>query len=75
LDPKTALAAAAHAITTGILAWREGDSSLQELLQEATTPGGIAAMVTKTLDSAGYPRAVKQALRAGLVRAKQNARR
>jgi pyrroline-5-carboxylate reductase len=75
LDRRTALTAAAHAISAGIVAWRESDSSLQELLHEAATPGGIAATVMNTLDAAGYERIVAQALRAGMVRAKANARR
>lgn len=75
LDHDTAIAAAAHAIADGILAWREGDSSFEELLQEAATPGGIAATVMNTLDSGGYARIVEQALRTGLAKAKGNARR
>jgi len=43
LNRKTALLASAHALADGILAWREGKHSLEALLAEAATPGGIAA--------------------------------
>ncbi|HZQ21999.1 MAG TPA: NAD(P)-binding domain-containing protein [Terriglobales bacterium] len=75
LDRKTALAAAAHALADGILSWREGGLSLEELLQEAVTPGGIAAAVTSTMDRRNYRQAVEAGLRAGLARARANARR
>jgi pyrroline-5-carboxylate reductase len=75
LDRRTALTAASHAIAAGILALRESNSSVQELLHEAATPGGIAAIVMNTMDSAGYERMVEQALHAGMARARQNARR
>ena len=43
LDRKTALTAAAHALADGVLAWRDSGISLRALLNEAATPGGIAA--------------------------------
>jgi len=75
LDRKTSLTAAAHALADGILAWREGDISLSELLREAATPGGISATAMASMDRAGYKRIVEQGLRAGMGRAKKNARR
>jgi pyrroline-5-carboxylate reductase len=75
LDRRTALAAAAHALADGVLAWREGNVSLEELLGEAATPGGIAATVMRTMDAEGYQRAVDRGLRAGLARTRKNARR
>lgn len=75
LDRKHALAAAAHALADGIVAWREGDVSLEELLHEAATPGGIAATVMNAMDEAGYEQTVERGLRAGLARAKANARK
>jgi pyrroline-5-carboxylate reductase len=75
LDRKTALLAAAHALADGIAAWREGEQSLYELLREAATPGGIAAAVMKSMDAAGYQRAVRNGLRAGFKRTRENARR
>ena len=74
LDRKTALTAAAHALADGIIAWREGDISLEELLREAATPGGIAATVMKSINAAGYQRAVRRGLRAGFKRTRKNAR-
>jgi pyrroline-5-carboxylate reductase len=70
LGRRTAEIAAAHALADGILAWREKQSALGELLQEAATPGGIAAAVMESEDSGGYSRIVERALRAGVVRAR-----
>ena len=75
LDRKTAQAAAAHALADGILAWREGDLTLEELLEEAATPGGIAAAVMNTMDKHGHSKMVERGVRAGIARARQNARK
>ena len=75
LDRKTARMAAAHALADGIVAWREGDVPLDELLPEAATPGGTAAAVMASLDGAGYRKMVVQALRAGIRQAQRNAAR
>jgi pyrroline-5-carboxylate reductase len=72
LQPKIALAAAAHALADGILAWREEDISLDALLDEAATPGGIAATVVEFMNRAGYRQAVQQGLAAGVSRARKN---
>jgi pyrroline-5-carboxylate reductase len=69
LDRKTALLASAHALADGIIAWREGKHSLQSLLEEAATPGGIAATTMAGMDAAGYRRAVQKGVRDGLRRA------
>jgi pyrroline-5-carboxylate reductase len=74
LDRKTALTAAAHALADGILAWREGSISLDDLLHEAATPGGIAAATLASMDKSGYKRAVQQGLRAGMDRARRYAK-
>jgi pyrroline-5-carboxylate reductase len=74
LDRKTAFTAAAHGLGDGIFAWREEDAILEELLHEAATPGGISAAVMKTMDEQGYVRAVERGLRAGVARARKNAR-
>ena len=58
----------------GIIAWREGKHSLESLLEEAATPGGIAAATMTAMDAAGYGRAVRQGVAAGLRRARANAR-
>jgi pyrroline-5-carboxylate reductase len=75
LDRRTSLTAAAHALADGILAWRESDISLNALLHEAATPGGIAAATMVSMDKSGYKRIVEKGLRAGMGRAKKNARR
>lgn len=73
LNRKIASVAAAHALADGIAAWRKGASSLQELLQEAVTPGGIAGAVIESLDSAGYQKIIAAGLRAGVKRSRKNA--
>ena len=75
LDRRTALLASAHALADGIIAWRAGNHSLELLLEEAATPGGIAAATTATMDAFGYGKAVRQGLSAGLRRARANARK
>jgi pyrroline-5-carboxylate reductase len=73
LDRNTALLASAHALADGIIAWNEGKHSLESLLEEATTPGGIAAATAARMDAAGYGRAVRHGVAAGLRRARANA--
>jgi len=73
LDRKTALIAGAHALADGITAWGEGNVSLEALLHEAATPGGIAATVMEAMNRAGYKRVVQRGLTAGLARARRNA--
>ncbi|HEY1272274.1 MAG TPA: pyrroline-5-carboxylate reductase dimerization domain-containing protein [Terriglobales bacterium] len=75
LDRKSALAAAAHALADGVLAWREGGMSLESLLREAATPGGIAATVMNAIDEAGYAKTMERALRRGMARARANAKK
>ena len=74
LDRKTAFIAAAHGLADGIISWREENAVLKELLHEAATPGGISAAVIRTMDDAGYIKAVESGLRAGVARARKNAR-
>jgi pyrroline-5-carboxylate reductase len=74
LDRKTALQAAAHGLADGIIAWRNSNISLNHLLNEAATPGGIAAGVMEAMDRAGYGAAVKKGLDEGLRRTRRNAR-
>jgi pyrroline-5-carboxylate reductase len=75
LDRANALTAAAHALGDGILYWRESGKDLADLLQEAATPGGIAAATMAAMDKAGYARAVKSGIRAGIKLARLSARR
>jgi pyrroline-5-carboxylate reductase len=74
LDRKSAHVAAAHALADGISAWRSGNLPLKEMLQEAATPGGIAATVMASLDDAGYQKIIARGLRAGIRQAKKNNR-
>jgi pyrroline-5-carboxylate reductase len=75
LDRKTALSASAHALADGIQAWRKSRMSLESLLEEAATPGGIAATVMSSIDEDGYRGIVERGLKAGMRRAHQNAKR
>jgi pyrroline-5-carboxylate reductase len=75
LDAKTALVAAAHALGDGIAYWRTTGQSLDELLEEAATPGGIAAATMAAMDGSGYRRAVANGIRAGVKQAQKNAKR
>jgi len=75
LDGKTALLAAAHGLCNGVEYWRECGESLEDLLREAATPGGIAAATMSAMDKAGYRRAVKAGVRAGVRQARRNAKR
>jgi len=75
LDSKTARMAAAHALADAIAVWREGTVPLEELLEEAATPGGTAAAVMAAMDAAGYRRIVERGLRAGIGQARRNAAR
>lgn len=72
LEEKMARLAAAHALGDAIVAWREGEESLEALLAEAATPGGIAATVMNSMDRGGYRKIVLRGLRAGVARARQN---
>jgi pyrroline-5-carboxylate reductase len=74
LDEKTARVAAAHALGDSIVAWRDGEESLDALLGEAATPGGIAATVMDSMDRTGYPEIIRRALMAGMARARKNAK-
>jgi pyrroline-5-carboxylate reductase len=75
LGRKTSLTAAAHALADSILYWRESGLSLDALLHEAATPGGIAAATMQAMDRAGYSRAVAKGLAAGIGQARRNAKR
>lgn len=75
LDHKTALMAAAHALSDGIVYWRETRASIEELLHEAATPGGIAAATMAATDKAGYGRAVDRGIRAGVKQCRHNGKK
>jgi pyrroline-5-carboxylate reductase len=75
LNRQTALIAAAHALGDGIAYWRQSGQTLDELLQEAATPGGIAAATMAAMDKSGYARVASNGLKAGIKQARKNARR
>ena len=75
LDRSTAMIAAAHALGDAIVYWRDSGNALDDLLHEATTPGGIAAATLAAMDKAGYARAVARGITAGMKQARLNARR
>jgi pyrroline-5-carboxylate reductase len=75
LNAKTARIAAAHALADAILYWRESGLSLESLLHEAATPGGIAAAAMRAMDGAGYARAVSRGMEAGVSQARRNAKK
>jgi len=74
LNPKAALIAAAHALSDGIAYWRESGLELDDLLQEAATPGGIAAATMAAMGQAGYARVVRKGVSAGIAQARRNAK-
>ncbi len=71
LNAKVARLAAAHALADAIQEWRASGASLEVLMQEAATPGGIAATVMAAKDRDGYPKIMERSLRAGIERAQQ----
>ena len=73
LDRATALTAAAHALADGIHYWKQSGLSLETLLEEAATPGGIAAATTAAMNRAGYLRAVQSGIKAGIAHAQKAA--
>jgi pyrroline-5-carboxylate reductase len=75
LSRQVALLAAAHALADGIVSWRDGEGSLRSLLHEAATPGGIAEATMAAMDASGYARSIALGLRAGMARARGDARR
>jgi pyrroline-5-carboxylate reductase len=75
LDRETAFIAAAHALSDGILYWRESHATIGGLLHEAATPGGIAAATMAAMDESGYARAVDRGIRAGVKQCARNARK
>jgi pyrroline-5-carboxylate reductase len=75
LNRGAALIAAAHALSDGILYWRDGRLSLKKLLREAATPGGIAAATMAAMDNAGYAHVMQRGLAAGISQARRNAKK
>jgi len=74
LNRRIALTAAAHALADSVHSWRESKVALDELIQEAATPGGTAAATMQSMDNSGYKRSIDMGLRAGIARAQKNAK-
>jgi pyrroline-5-carboxylate reductase len=74
VNRETALTAGAHAFAEAILYWRESGQTLAELLHESATPGGTSAATMDAMKRYGYEKAVAAGLRAGIRRARLNAR-
>jgi pyrroline-5-carboxylate reductase len=72
LDHKVAMIAAAHALSDGIAYWSQSGRSLDELLKEAATPGGIAAATMAAMNRSGYEKSVDRGIRAGVKQAQRN---
>ncbi len=70
LDPAVASTAAAHALADGIVALRARRTSLDRVLREAATPGGISVAIAASKDASGYSAIIERALQAGIDRAK-----
>ena len=70
LPAGVAAIAAIHSLEAAMAAVRQPRASLDALLREAATPGGIAAAVSSALSAAGYDRIVARAFRAGHSRAR-----
>jgi pyrroline-5-carboxylate reductase len=75
LNRRTARIAAAHALADGVMAWRKGKTSLDHLLSEAATPGGIASATMASMKKSGYTRVIDKGLQAGMAQARKNAKR
>jgi pyrroline-5-carboxylate reductase len=74
LNRRIARLAAAHALADGLIAWREGNISLDHLLREASTPGGIAAATMAGMKKSGYAQVIARGLQAGIDQARKNAK-
>jgi pyrroline-5-carboxylate reductase len=70
LDPAVASTAAAHALADGIVALRASRTSLDAVLKQAATPGGISVAMAASMDRSGYSAVIERALQAGIDRAK-----
>jgi pyrroline-5-carboxylate reductase len=69
LRKKTALIAAAHALSAAGLALKQG-GDLNKMVKQAATPGGTAEATMAGMDAAGYRAAVTKGVQAGVARAR-----
>ena len=74
LPRKTALIAAAHALSAAQAAVQQ-NVSLERMVRQAATPGGTAEATMSGMDAAGYREAVAKGVKAGVARARSMARR
>jgi len=70
LSRKTALQAAAHALSGAEAALRIGSGDLNKIQRQAATPGGTAEATMAGMESAGYRKAVAQGVQRGIARAR-----
>jgi pyrroline-5-carboxylate reductase len=73
LDPTAAFTAATHALADGLVALRDSGTSVDALLKEAATPGGISVAIAASKHSSGYSAMIERALQAGIDRARSMA--
>jgi pyrroline-5-carboxylate reductase len=74
LDRKTAVIVAAHALADALVYWRQRGETVADLLEESATPGGTSAATMAAMKKSGYEKAVAAGLKAGIKRARRNAR-
>jgi pyrroline-5-carboxylate reductase len=70
LSRRTALQAAAHALSGAEAALTRGNGDLKRMEKQAATPGGTAEATMAGMESAGYRRAVAQGVQRGIARAR-----
>jgi pyrroline-5-carboxylate reductase len=70
LSRKTALRAAAHALSGAEAALTTGSGDLKRMERQAATPGGTAEATMAGMESAGYRKAVAQGVQWGIARAR-----
>jgi pyrroline-5-carboxylate reductase len=70
LSRKTALQAAAHALSGAEAAFKAGGGDLKRMVRQAATPGGTAEVTMAGMESAGYRKAVAEGVQRGIARAR-----
>jgi pyrroline-5-carboxylate reductase len=70
LSRKTALQAAAHALSGAEAALATGSGNLKKMERQAATPGGTAEATMAGMEAAGYRKAVAQGVQQGIARAR-----
>ena len=70
LSRRTALQAAAHALSGADAALKAGSGDLKRIQRQAATPGGTAEATMAGMEAAGYRKAVAQGVQRGIKRAR-----